>query len=106
MFRVHAFLDVVGASYTPLNYRTQFDTLNYQQACHSMSWSGEALRVKLNGQVDVLECGLGIFGIITSKSDNNCDWQNYYVDYPVFDVSLPEFRYGGDYFTQTCYNKQ
>lgn len=46
IFRMHAFLDVVGGKYTPLKMKTKYNVLKHDEACLELGWSGEAMKLK------------------------------------------------------------
>lgn len=82
--KVHLFVDIIGYELVPLEILLKLDTITYKQYCTAVNWQGEALKFKVSGQIDIDECTYGFIGaFFTGFTD--CQWNNYYIDYPFYE---------------------
>ena len=53
--------------------------------CAAGQWLLDVARASLLFQLDVNECIWGLFGSITSDTED-CDWGTYYINQPIWDA--------------------
>jgi hypothetical protein len=78
-----------------------FDIILYNTFCQSITWSTKALDLKLSAQVDVDECAYGLIGAFYGDF-YECEWMNYYINYPIFDLHYDQFNQAGSWMDLTC----
>ena len=79
MVRLTLFLDLWVAKVTADSYM-RYDVVNHNNdMCASGQWLLDVARASLFFQLDVNECIWGLFGSITSDTED-CSWGTYYIN--------------------------
>ena len=82
-FRITLFFDLIGAKFAP-SMTMKYDTVEYNEFCLSSEWVLDVLKFLVTLNLDVKECDFGILAMFLPGDFENCEWKNYYVDYPIY----------------------
>ena len=102
IFKLNLFFNVNGFQYTPGIYTAKVDVVNYNQFCQSAGWTAKGVSLSIKSQFDVDECALGLGGLFINQPFD-CTWQNYFINYPIYDISYPGLQWNGTYMAEQCY---
>lgn len=88
-FRINFYLTLDVAQATMSN-SILFDVVSYSQICLESSFFRDYARIVLEARIDILECDQGLLDIIFFGKDSAfCEWNDNFIDYPLFDGYLP-----------------
>ena len=83
--RITLFLDLWLSKVTADSYM-RYDVVNHDNdMCAAGQWLLDVARASLFFQLDVNECIWGLFGSITSDTED-CAWGTYYINEPIWDA--------------------
>ena len=102
-FRVHTWVDIVGNELTLFDWKTKMDVVQYRQVCTSAEARQETAKLRSNIQIDFNECLFGILGITVGDAID-CEWQEYYLDTPIFDEGLYNLDKQWTFWEERCLN--
>ena len=95
------FFEVIGAKITPA-LRSKFDTIGYGEYCYESDWTASALKLDITGKVDVNECSAGLLAFFLPGDVRDCQWKNYYIDYPLYTLDPLEYAWTGSILEEQC----
>jgi len=64
--------------------KEKLDYVAYNEFCYSIDYLIETLKVVITANLDVNECNYGLVGLLWYGDFSECQWKNYYVDYPLY----------------------
>jgi hypothetical protein len=94
IFKVTIFADVIGGKGT-VSLKEKLDYVAYDELCYSAEYLIETLKVVFTANLDVNECSFGLIGLLWG-SFRECEWKNYYVDYPLYTVNPLDKSWSGN----------
>ncbi|CDW81507.1 UNKNOWN [Stylonychia lemnae] len=103
LFKITLFADVIGGK-ASVNFREKLDTIAFNEMCYSTDYLVETLKVVVTGNLDVNECSFGLLGILLPGVFADCQWKNYYVDYPLYTYNPLNKFWQGTLVPETCTN--
>lgn len=72
----------------------KYDTVEYNELCLSSEWILDVLKFIITLNLDINECAYGILAMFLPGDFENCEWKNYYVDYPIYEIGLDDANLG------------
>ena len=100
--RFHLFFDLKGAEYKFFDYTAMFDIVNYSSFCRSLDWMAQALSFEMYTQLDILECQEGMGGAFIQNVSGPCNWENYFVNFPLASIGMDKLKWAGSYMAEKC----
>ena len=99
--RLTLFLDLWLTKVTADSYM-RYDIVNHDNdMCAAGQWLLDIARASLLFQLDVNECIWGLFGSITSDTED-CAWGTYYINQPIWDAQPFFEQTSGMLYPNTC----
>lgn len=84
---------------------SRLDVETWKESCRGSNWKSETVDIRMFVDVYQMECIWGLFGILTSATDDqrDCEWIRYPLSKEWFNLPLmKDYNKEGEYVEYSC----